>query len=234
MTCKNGECDGNGCLRDGPWGSNAPCHECNGTEALTPDEKREFLNELEADMKAAGVNEPPPATSLVVGCTPFHEWTEFGDFFNKPMSRSILFQEDLPDELYEKKDGDAPWRGLKRVVTSCTFLGTMNIDRDKAIATLREELLKLKNTPDVDVRAFLATPSIIEGVRPCKDGETPDTYYCQDLLGPQPGKRNWIAFCFLHGYRRLSDGTLQYLSPEVLKSIGVTIGVQEGQCGEER
>lgn len=111
------------------------------------------------------------------------EWHEFRDFFDMPMSNA------------------STWNG-----NPCGFLSCHSDYKEKAVAALRESLLKVYCAQELLVEAFLAKPSVLAYNRPVGEGEEPDpgVTIVVDLSGSRPAKRSYIAFCFLHGCKRLN------------------------------
>jgi hypothetical protein len=99
-------------------------------------------------------------------------WTEFGDFFDRPMSKSMYY-------IWNEPLNESDWFQVSNPVG---FISLVSENKDKAIAELRSELLKLKQSPAV-IKAYLAKPSVLETHQSLSTGNS-----------------NWIAFCFLHGY----------------------------------
>lgn len=153
-------------------------------------------------------NTPPPEPPrLEVEAVDVSSWTELGDFFNHPDSKSVHFSRDeILKDLDELEDlGDA---AFGRVLYPCCFLNHSNVDRDQAVAALRAELKQVQDLGGEPV-AFLARPSVIQLVRLAKDGETQDAEITVDLGGPRPGKKYYVALCFLFGYFR-GNGYREY------------------------
>lgn len=215
MSCTNINCDGDGLLRDGPWGNNAPCPTCTGATGPT----LEDLQKLEAALDAGGYNSGPPSSAtLTVVSVDTDPWVEFSDgFFDRPLSKSTLFQTIDQDN--------------RNLVLPCAFLSAVSVSREKAIAELRRDLVNL-DVADVQIKAYLAKPSTLELRVPVRPGESSDCEIVVDLRGGVPGKKKYAAFCFIHGYRESITGP-EALSLEVLAELGIKTATLEGMVGSE-
>lgn len=221
MSCTNPECDGHGTLRDGPWGSNAPCLVCNPDLAKAT---KEDVDQLRKALEAGGYDAAPAATEVKMETIDTSYWTEFGDFFDRPLSNSLLwlFDEVLPSQ-----------QKVRRVIP-CGFISVVSTDKEKAVAELRAELFKLRQSPAI-IKAYLAKPSTIELVLPLENGETSDTTSYVDLRGPVPAKKGWAAFCFLHGFTVENPGAAPYPEYRPLDKTNLdrflTSAILEGEVG---
>ena len=178
-------------------------------------------------------------TALTVEAIDTSGWTELKEFFDKPESRAVLQECNIPIP----GSSDYCAQDFVRLRLMCGFLSYVSVDKVKAIFALREDLQKLRVNDDVEIVSFLARPSTLPFVSPCLEGEVSDGEYCTDLSGPQPGKRRWAAFCFLHGYLKSSlrfppDGcppnivpAVASLSEQVLRTLEIRGASLEGQIG---
>ena len=178
------------------------------------------VTDLENAINAANLPTDPKAvaaaSALTIEPVDTRDWREFGDFFDRPDSRSVVYQ----------------WsEGGRQYMAQAAFLSVVSTDKDFAIHTLRRDLLKLKLAPFVSVKAFLAKPSVIALVCDPDPGEQPDTTMYKDLRGPVPAKRRWAAFCFLHGMRFLPPNGEEALNRKSLQQIGCGSAVNEGETG---
>lgn len=138
--------------------------------------------------------------TLKVGTLDVSSWTEFGDFFDKPLSKRT--NQNFLIQMKRNTDSFGNWVSgdYIQVMLKLGFIAFTSDNQDKAIMALRNELLKIHKAPDAVVRGFLAKPSVIKLARCCKDGETPDRMGVIDLSGEKPLKQYYSAFCFIHGY----------------------------------
>lgn len=178
------------------------------------------IDTLKAAVEAADMPTDPKAVAaaaaLNIETVDTSSWREFGDFFDRPESRSMIYQ--------WTDDG-------RQYLAQAAFLSVVSTDKDYAIHTLRRDLLKLKLAPFVSVKAFLAKPSVIALVTDPDPGEQADTTMYKDLRGPVPAKRRWAAFCFLHGMRFLPPNGEEALTQKVLQQLGCGTAVREGDVG---
>ncbi len=126
-------------------------------------------------------------------------WIEFGEFLNIPLVKSTIL-EYFDDEIGRQEP--------LRLSYLCTEALT---SKDQAVAILRENLLKIKQSENMVVKSFLAPPMTI------------------DMIDMQ-GVVSTVAYCFLHGYK-IDPNTKERVSlnKEILNSIGVTIARNEGE-----
>jgi hypothetical protein len=179
------------------------------------------IENLEKALKAGGYDTQPQIPTLKVEEVDISGWTEFWDFFDKPMSKSTVYQ-------YPGVEGTP---GL---LLPCAFISVVSANKKQAVARLRRDLWKLHNST-ARVVAFLAKPSVIELVSEPRENEIADTVMTKDLRGPVPAKRRYAAFCFLHGYRddrRLGEWPVN-LDQRTLKTLGIDSAVSEGEVGND-
>jgi hypothetical protein len=167
-----------------------------------------------------------PPQSIAIEKLNTSDWTEFSkDFFDLPEINSVTLQTE--ERIASIAAFGRPEVSF-RAVYPCGFLSFCSVDKEKAIAALREELHRLSITPGVAVMGFLAKPSLIKLVRPARPDEVPDTTVMVDLeFVGRPGKEYWSAFCFVHGYVRTS------FNPEQMRALGFFGFRNEGEVGPD-
>lgn len=174
------------------------------------------VGELAKALEAGGYDaKPTPATTITIGAIDTSSWTEFGDFFDRPLSRSLNweFEEDF-----------------NQISLPCGFISLVADTPEQATAALRQDLLKLRQSPAI-IKAYLAKPSLIPLATPVLPGEPSDTTTHVDLRGPVPAKRQWAAFCFLHGFTVEEGGAYRPLDKWNLDRF-LGSAVLEGQVGK--
>lgn len=129
-------------------------------------------------------------------------WTEFGDFFQKPETKSFIY------EFNDQEDGHE----IRRVLAS-SFVSVRASTKEKAVEALRADLVKLTLLPWVEVKAFLSKPATIELAPP--------------LLGEQAGQPQYAAFCFLHGRQGQ-----ELLTKDLLQKLGLEHACYEAEVGK--
>jgi len=179
-----------------------------------------LVEQLKAAIKAGGPQPVVQGEPISVHSIDTGPWVEFGDFFKKPKATGLLHH--YMDDA-----------GLK-VVLPCAFVSVTGKTKELAEKALRVDLKQLVRS-DVDVKAFLCPPNFLEIRRPPVGDEPtdPGVTYTVDLSGPKPGVRTWAAFCFFFGTYTQPSGVVQALDVKVLKELGLSHAVYEGQVGQE-
>lgn len=174
--------------------------------------------ELQAELaKDVEVAMEEACARLEVGAVDTSSWTEFADFFQKPLSKSFIYE-------FNDRDG----LGEIRRVLACSSISVVASTKEKAMEALRADLVKLTLLPWVEVKAFLCKPSTIKLAHPLLpfEGEG-DTTVTIDLSGPRPAQTRYAAFCFLHGRQALVP-----LDRDLLLKLGLEHAVYEGEVGK--